>query len=48
MLKLFDKDLSGKFKKFRFKLYEIEKVAVNDLAQISQPTVIPAKAGIQK
>lgn len=34
VLKLFDQQLSGKFKKFRFKLYEIEKTAVKDLAHI--------------
>ena len=31
VLKLFDRDLSQKFKKFRFKLYEIEKIAVKEL-----------------
>ena len=31
VLKLFDQDLSQGFKKFRFKLYEIEKTAVKDL-----------------
>jgi hypothetical protein len=34
VLKLFDQDLSEKFKKFRFKLYEIEKVSVEQLEQI--------------
>jgi len=34
VLKLFDSDLSEKFKKFRFKLYEIEKVSVEQLEQI--------------
>lgn len=34
VLKLFDPDLSEKFKKFRFKLYEIEKVSVEQLEQI--------------
>jgi hypothetical protein len=34
VLKLFDGDLSQKFKKFRFKLYEIEKFAVKDLETI--------------
>jgi len=32
VLKLFDGDLSQKFKKFRYKLYEIEKTAVEDLS----------------
>lgn len=31
VLKLFDAELSQKFKKFRFKLYEIEKKAVKEL-----------------
>lgn len=35
VLKLFDSDLSQKFKKFRFKLYEIEKKAVKELETIS-------------
>lgn len=35
VLKLFDKDLSQKFKKFRFLLYEIEKTAVKDLENIT-------------
>ena len=34
VLKLFDQDLSQKFKKFRFKLYEIEKTAVKELESI--------------
>lgn len=34
VLKLFDSDLSQKFKKFRFKLYGIEKSAVKDLETI--------------
>lgn len=34
VLKLFDQDMSEKFKKFRFKLYEIEKVSVEQLEQI--------------
>lgn len=34
VLKLFDQDLSQGFKKFRFKLYEIEKTAVKDLEVI--------------
>jgi thiamine-phosphate pyrophosphorylase len=34
VLKLFDGDLSQKFKKFRFKLYGIEKSAVKDLETI--------------
>ncbi len=34
VLKLFDQDLSQKFKRFRFKLYEIEKTAVKDLENI--------------
>jgi len=35
VLKLFDQKLSQKFKRFRFKLYEIEKTAVKDLENIS-------------
>jgi hypothetical protein len=31
VLKLFDGEMSQKFKKFRFKLYEIEKAAVGEL-----------------
>ncbi|MDP8298664.1 MAG: thiamine-phosphate pyrophosphorylase [Candidatus Tantalella remota] len=31
VLKLFDGDMSQKFKKFRFKLYETEKLAVKEL-----------------
>ncbi len=34
VLKLFDQNLSQKFKKFRFKLYEIEKAAVKELENI--------------
>ncbi len=34
VLKLFDQKLSQKFKRFRFKLYEIEKTAVKDLGNI--------------
>jgi hypothetical protein len=34
VLKLFDAELSQNFKRFRFKLYEIEKVAVKDLEKI--------------
>jgi thiamine-phosphate pyrophosphorylase len=34
VLKLFDKALSQQFKKFRFRLYEIEKTAVKELADI--------------
>lgn len=34
VLKLFDQDLSQKFKMFRFKLYEIEKVSVEELERI--------------
>ena len=34
VLKLFDRNLSQKFKKFRFKLYEIEKAAVKELENI--------------
>ena len=34
VLKLFDGDLSQKFKKFRFKLYGIEKTAVKELESI--------------
>ncbi|MFH1309399.1 MAG: thiamine-phosphate pyrophosphorylase [Candidatus Omnitrophota bacterium] len=34
VLKLFDQALSQKFKKFRFKLYEIEKTAVKELENI--------------
>jgi hypothetical protein len=34
VLKLFDQNLSQKFKKFRFKLYEIEKAAVKELESI--------------
>jgi len=34
VLKLFDQGLSQKFKKFRFKLYEIEKTAVKKLEDI--------------
>jgi hypothetical protein len=32
VLKLFDADISQKFKKFRFKLYDIEKKAVEDIS----------------
>lgn len=35
VLKLFDQELSQKFKKFRFKLYDIEKVAVKDLESLN-------------
>ena len=35
VLKLFDQDLSERFKKFRFKLYDIEKTAVKELESIS-------------
>jgi len=35
VLKLFDQELSQKFKKFRFKLYDIEKTAVKELENIS-------------
>lgn len=34
VLKLFDQELSQKFKKFRFKLYEIEKSAVPEIEKI--------------
>ncbi len=34
VLKLFDQELSQKFKKFRFKLYEIEKTSVKELESI--------------
>ncbi|MDD4956047.1 MAG: thiamine-phosphate pyrophosphorylase [Candidatus Omnitrophica bacterium] len=34
VLKLFDQELSQKFKKFRFKLYEIEKAAVKGIEMI--------------
>ena len=34
VLKLFDQELSQKFKKFRFKLYEIEKAAVKEMEDI--------------
>ncbi len=34
VLKLFDSELSQNFKRFRFKLYEIEKSAVKDLEKI--------------
>jgi len=34
VLKLFDQELSQKFKNFRFKLYEIEKAAVKELEGI--------------
>ena len=34
VLKLFDAELSQKFKKFRFKLYDIEKTAVKELETI--------------
>lgn len=34
VLKLFDRELSQNFKKFRFKLYEIEKTAVKELEGI--------------
>ncbi len=34
VLKLFDTNLSQKFKKFRFKLYEIEKIAVKEIEKI--------------
>ncbi|HPS19979.1 MAG TPA: thiamine-phosphate pyrophosphorylase [Candidatus Omnitrophota bacterium] len=36
VLKLFHQDMSQKFKKFRFKLYEIEKIAVKELETIGQ------------
>ncbi|MCK5450825.1 MAG: thiamine-phosphate pyrophosphorylase [Candidatus Omnitrophica bacterium] len=36
VLKLFDKDLSQKYKGFRFKLYGIEKSAVKELVRIQQ------------
>lgn len=36
VMKLFDEDLSQKFKNFRFKLYEIEKVAAEELENISR------------
>ena len=35
VLKLFDQELSQKFKKFRFKLYDIEKAAVKDLENLN-------------
>ncbi|NQT32253.1 MAG: thiamine-phosphate pyrophosphorylase [Candidatus Omnitrophica bacterium] len=35
VLKLFDQELSQKFKQFRFKLYEVEKAAVGELESIS-------------
>ena len=34
VLKLFDTELSQKYKKFRFELYEIEKSAVKDLEKM--------------
>ena len=34
VLKLFDQELSQKFKKFRFKLYEIERSAIKELESI--------------
>lgn len=34
VLKLFDKELSQKYKKFRFRLYEIEKSAVKELEKM--------------
>ncbi len=34
VLKLFEQELSQKFKKFRFKLYDIEKTAVKELESI--------------
>ncbi len=34
VLKLFDQDLSQKFKKLRFKLYEIEKTAVKEMEDL--------------
>ena len=34
VLKLFDQDLSQKFKKFRFKLYGIEKAAIEEMENI--------------
>ncbi len=34
VLKLFDQKLSQKFKRFRFKLYEIEKASVEELEKI--------------
>jgi len=37
VLKLFDRDLSQKFKKFRFKLYGIEKAAVKELEGLRYP-----------
>ena len=36
VLKLFDGDLSQKFKKFRYKLYEIEKIAVEDISGVKR------------
>jgi hypothetical protein len=36
ILKLFDSDLSQKFKKFRFKLYDMEKTAVEQLSRIGE------------
>lgn len=35
VLKLFDQDLSQKFKSFRFKLYDIEKRSVKELENLS-------------
>ena len=37
VLKLFDQNLSQKFKKLRFRLYEIEKTAVKELESIRDP-----------
>jgi len=34
VLKLFDRELSQKFKKFRFRLYDIEKKIVRDISKI--------------
>ncbi len=36
VLKLFDSDLSQEFKKFRFKLYAIEKIAVKDIEKYQE------------
>ena len=36
VLKLFDAELSRKFKKFRFKVYEVEKKAVKELESFSK------------
>lgn len=36
VLKLFDSDLSQKFKRFRYRLYDIEKLAVEEISTIGK------------